>query len=176
MQRAVLHQPGSLCLCIHLQAFCQYTRVMLACNPWERPRKHNYFYQIEKAWTHLFQSSFLIHTRRNNLSHILKLKSNKVTSLAPCSSGLVQDIPYLNYQRLTGSYLTTQTPSSLTDKDVKSEGMEKKEKNLLLPILVAALIFVLLIIVLLFMRKLKKAHGVWKRGGWWLCSTTADTA
>ncbi|KQK83258.1 cytotoxic and regulatory T-cell molecule [Amazona aestiva] len=50
-----------------------------------------------------------------------------------------------------------------SDKDVKSEGMEKKEKNLLLPILVAALIFVLLIIVLLFMRKLKKAHGVWKR-------------
>ncbi|XP_062464801.1 cytotoxic and regulatory T-cell molecule isoform X2 [Pezoporus occidentalis] len=50
-----------------------------------------------------------------------------------------------------------------SDKDVKSEGMEKKEKNLLLPILVAALIFVLLIIVLLFARKLKKAHGVWKR-------------
>ncbi|XP_065553139.1 cytotoxic and regulatory T-cell molecule isoform X2 [Lathamus discolor] len=50
-----------------------------------------------------------------------------------------------------------------SDKDVKSEGMEKKETNLLLPILVAALIFVLLIIVLLFVRKLKKAHGVWKR-------------
>ncbi|KAM9519569.1 cytotoxic and regulatory T-cell molecule isoform 2-T2 [Guaruba guarouba] len=53
--------------------------------------------------------------------------------------------------------------TTTSDKDVKSEGMEKKEKNLLLPILVAALIFVLLIIVLLFMRKLKKAHGVWKR-------------
>ncbi|XP_061224177.1 cytotoxic and regulatory T-cell molecule [Neopsephotus bourkii] len=50
-----------------------------------------------------------------------------------------------------------------SDKDVKSESMEKKEKNLLLPILVAVLIFVLLIIVLLFVRKLKKAHGVWKR-------------
>ncbi|XP_010019565.1 PREDICTED: cytotoxic and regulatory T-cell molecule [Nestor notabilis] len=49
------------------------------------------------------------------------------------------------------------------DKDVKFEGMGKKEKNLLLPILVAALIFVLLLIVLLFMRKLKKAHGEWKR-------------
>ncbi|XP_054251544.1 cytotoxic and regulatory T-cell molecule [Indicator indicator] len=46
--------------------------------------------------------------------------------------------------------------------DLKSEGIKKK-KNLLLPILVAALIFALLIIVLLFMRKLKKAHGVWKR-------------
>uniref|UniRef100_A0A8B9J0W8 Cytotoxic and regulatory T cell molecule n=1 Tax=Amazona collaria TaxID=241587 RepID=A0A8B9J0W8_9PSIT len=83
------------------------------------------------------------------------------SALTPCSSG--QAISYLNYQKLTGSCLTTQILSCLTDKDVKSEGMEKKEKNLLLPILVAALIFVLLIIVLLFMRKLKKAHGVWKR-------------
>ncbi|NWX13242.1 CRTAM protein, partial [Aegotheles bennettii] len=47
--------------------------------------------------------------------------------------------------------------------DLKSGGIKKKENNLLLPILVAGLIFVLLIIVLLFMRKLKKAHGVWKR-------------
>ncbi|XP_050178802.1 LOW QUALITY PROTEIN: cytotoxic and regulatory T-cell molecule [Myiozetetes cayanensis] len=47
--------------------------------------------------------------------------------------------------------------------DPKSKGVIKKEKNLLLPVLVAALIFVLLIIVLLFMMKLKKAHGVWKR-------------
>ncbi|XP_039940850.1 cytotoxic and regulatory T-cell molecule [Hirundo rustica] len=45
----------------------------------------------------------------------------------------------------------------------ESKGFVKKEKNLLLPILVAALIFVLLVIVLLFMVKLKKAHGVWKR-------------
>uniref|UniRef100_A0A8C8AHT0 Cytotoxic and regulatory T cell molecule n=1 Tax=Otus sunia TaxID=257818 RepID=A0A8C8AHT0_9STRI len=49
------------------------------------------------------------------------------------------------------------------EQDRKSEGIRKKENNLLLPILVAALIFMLLIIVLLFMRKLKKAHGVWKR-------------
>ncbi|XP_009467807.1 PREDICTED: cytotoxic and regulatory T-cell molecule [Nipponia nippon] len=49
------------------------------------------------------------------------------------------------------------------EQDLKSEGIKKKEINLLLPILVAALIFVLLIIVLLFMRKLRKAHGVWKR-------------
>ncbi|XP_026719380.1 cytotoxic and regulatory T-cell molecule [Athene cunicularia] len=49
------------------------------------------------------------------------------------------------------------------EQDQKSEGIRKKENNLLLPILVAALIFMLLIIVLLFMRKLKKAHGAWKR-------------
>ncbi|XP_009889077.1 PREDICTED: cytotoxic and regulatory T-cell molecule [Charadrius vociferus] len=49
------------------------------------------------------------------------------------------------------------------EQDLKSEGIKKKDNNLLLPILVAALIFVLLIIVLLFMRKLKKAHGAWKR-------------
>ncbi|XP_028940504.1 cytotoxic and regulatory T-cell molecule [Antrostomus carolinensis] len=49
------------------------------------------------------------------------------------------------------------------EQDVKSEGIKKKVNNLLLPVLVAGLIFVLLIIVLLFMRKLKKAHGVWKR-------------
>ncbi|KAM6043151.1 cytotoxic and regulatory T-cell molecule [Chlamydotis macqueenii] len=48
------------------------------------------------------------------------------------------------------------------EQDLKSERI-KKENNLLLPILVAALIFALLIIVVLFMRKLKKAHGVWKR-------------
>ncbi|XP_069732623.1 cytotoxic and regulatory T-cell molecule isoform X2 [Phaenicophaeus curvirostris] len=47
--------------------------------------------------------------------------------------------------------------------DLKSKGIKEKETKLLLPMLVAALIFVLLIIVLLFMRKLKKAHGVWKR-------------
>uniref|UniRef100_U3JTI9 Cytotoxic and regulatory T cell molecule n=1 Tax=Ficedula albicollis TaxID=59894 RepID=U3JTI9_FICAL len=49
------------------------------------------------------------------------------------------------------------------ERDPEFKGIVKKEKNLLLPILVAALIFVLLIIVLLFMVKLKKAHGVWKR-------------
>ncbi|NXX22285.1 CRTAM protein, partial [Podargus strigoides] len=53
--------------------------------------------------------------------------------------------------------------ASVTEQDLKSEGTKKKENNLLLPILVAALIFVLLVIVLLFMRKLKKAHGVWKK-------------
>ncbi|NXY08635.1 CRTAM protein, partial [Pteruthius melanotis] len=65
-----------------------------------------------------------------------------------------------NPARPTG-HLTTQT--SVTEQNPKSKGIVKKEKNLLLPILVAALIFVLLIIVLLFMVKLKKAHGVWKR-------------
>ncbi|NWY60605.1 CRTAM protein, partial [Chionis minor] len=62
-----------------------------------------------------------------------------------------------------GIYLTTHLPASFTEQDLKSEGIKKKENNLLLPILVAALIFVLLIIVLLFIRKLKKAHGAWKR-------------
>ncbi|KAL2295819.1 hypothetical protein Nmel_017343, partial [Mimus melanotis] len=62
----------------------------------------------------------------------------------------------------------TAAQPNLTDvtsnkQDPESKGFVKKEKNLLLPILVAALIFVLLIIVLLFMMKLKKAHGVWKR-------------
>ncbi|NXA51051.1 CRTAM protein, partial [Nothocercus julius] len=52
--------------------------------------------------------------------------------------------------------------ASFTEQDLKNEGI-KKEKNLLLPVLVAALIFVLLVIVSLFMRKLKKAHGLWKR-------------
>ncbi|NXX42249.1 CRTAM protein, partial [Tricholaema leucomelas] len=61
-----------------------------------------------------------------------------------------------------GNLLTQHTSASFTEEDLKSEGI-KKEKNLLLPILVATLIFALLIIVLLFMRKVKKAHGVWKR-------------
>ncbi|NXA67700.1 CRTAM protein, partial [Mohoua ochrocephala] len=63
-------------------------------------------------------------------------------------------------ERPTG-HLTTQT--SVTEQNPESEGVRNKERNLLLPVLVAALIFVLLIIVLLFVVKLKKAHGVWKR-------------
>ncbi|NXV72067.1 CRTAM protein, partial [Atlantisia rogersi] len=59
----------------------------------------------------------------------------------------------------------TQTAQSMecTRANLKPDSIKKKANNLLLPILVAALIFVLLVIVLLFMRKLKKAHGVWKR-------------
>lgn len=64
------------------------------------------------------------------------------------------------------------TPISVPEQDPESKGIVKKEKNLLLPILVAALIFVLLIIVLLFMVKLKKAHGVWKRGEAWNCGSS----
>ncbi|NXW62508.1 CRTAM protein, partial [Eurystomus gularis] len=60
------------------------------------------------------------------------------------------------------SKTSNQMSHLLVKQDLKSEVI-KKENNLLLPILVAALIFVLLVIVLLFMRKLKKAHGVWKR-------------
>ncbi|NXI45086.1 CRTAM protein, partial [Galbula dea] len=61
------------------------------------------------------------------------------------------------------SKTSNQMSHLLVKQDQKSEGIKKKGNNLLLPILVAALIFVLLMIVLLFMRKLKKAHGVWKR-------------
>ncbi|NWW28797.1 CRTAM protein, partial [Falcunculus frontatus] len=68
--------------------------------------------------------------------------------------------PSASPERPTG-HLTAQT--SVTEQNPESKGIVKKEKNLLLPILVAALIFVLLIIVLLFMVKLKKAHRVWKR-------------
>uniref|UniRef100_A0A7M4E3G4 Cytotoxic and regulatory T cell molecule n=1 Tax=Crocodylus porosus TaxID=8502 RepID=A0A7M4E3G4_CROPO len=46
---------------------------------------------------------------------------------------------------------------------IKSKDIGNRNKKLLLPILVSFLILGLLIIVLLFMRKLKKAHGVWKR-------------
>ncbi|NXQ68770.1 CRTAM protein, partial [Quiscalus mexicanus] len=55
------------------------------------------------------------------------------------------------------------TGVALNEQNPESKGVLRKEKNLLLPILVAALILVLLVIVLLFMVKLKKAHGVWKR-------------
>ncbi|XP_009993328.1 PREDICTED: cytotoxic and regulatory T-cell molecule [Chaetura pelagica] len=57
----------------------------------------------------------------------------------------------------------TVIPAITCEKDLNSESFQKKENHLLLPILVTALIFVMLIIVLLFMRKLKKAHGVWKK-------------
>ncbi|NWV69217.1 CRTAM protein, partial [Malurus elegans] len=57
---------------------------------------------------------------------------------------------------------TSLTPS-VPEQNPQFKGALKKEKNLLLPVLVAALILVLLIIVLLFVVKLKKAHGVWKR-------------
>ncbi|XP_059344446.1 cytotoxic and regulatory T-cell molecule [Ammospiza nelsoni] len=50
-----------------------------------------------------------------------------------------------------------------TEQNPESKGLLRKEKNLLLPMLVAALVLVLLIIVLLFMVKLKKAHGAWRR-------------
>ncbi|NWU03686.1 CRTAM protein, partial [Urocynchramus pylzowi] len=58
---------------------------------------------------------------------------------------------------------TSQMSHLTVKQNPKSKGVLKKEKSLLLPILVAALILVLLIIVLLFMVKLKKAHGVWRR-------------
>ncbi|NWS21083.1 CRTAM protein, partial [Pachyramphus minor] len=78
---------------------------------------------------------------------------------APESPAGTSSIPTPTHQNLPPDL----TSECKFEQDPKSKGIIKKEKNLLLPILVAALIFVLLIIVLLFMMKLKKAHGVWKR-------------
>ncbi|XP_059723202.1 cytotoxic and regulatory T-cell molecule isoform X2 [Haemorhous mexicanus] len=55
------------------------------------------------------------------------------------------------------------TDVTLHEQNPESKGLLRRERNLLLPMLVAALVLVLLIIVLLFMVKLRKAHGVWKR-------------
>ncbi|NWY90997.1 CRTAM protein, partial [Loxia curvirostra] len=54
------------------------------------------------------------------------------------------------------------TPNDL-EQNPESKGLLRRERNLLLPVLVAALVLVLLLIVLLFVLKLRKAHGVWKR-------------
>ncbi|RMB92032.1 hypothetical protein DUI87_31561 [Hirundo rustica rustica] len=81
------------------------------------------------------------------------------TGTAPSANGTEEEPPGTEVspprENTTGISTLGQSP--------ESKGFVKKEKNLLLPILVAALIFVLLVIVLLFMVKLKKAHGVWKR-------------
>ncbi|XP_067418819.1 cytotoxic and regulatory T-cell molecule [Emydura macquarii macquarii] len=58
---------------------------------------------------------------------------------------------------------TTLNSNATIKTDLNSEGIRQRKTSVLLPVLVAVLIFVMLIIVLLFMRKLKKAHGVWKR-------------
>ncbi|NXY61674.1 CRTAM protein, partial [Callaeas wilsoni] len=83
-----------------------------------------------------------------------------VSSLLENAAGTSPSASPEDPDRLT-EHLTAQT--SVTEQDPESKGIIRKEKNVLLPVLVAALIFVLLIIVLLFMVKLKKAHGVWKR-------------
>ncbi|XP_019364008.1 PREDICTED: cytotoxic and regulatory T-cell molecule [Gavialis gangeticus] len=72
------------------------------------------------------------------------------------------DTPTVNPEEVTQNYSTTAFISLLEIK-IKSEEIGNRNKKLLLPILVSLLILGLLIIVLLFMRKLKKAHGVWKR-------------
>ncbi|NXV32567.1 CRTAM protein, partial [Rissa tridactyla] len=89
-------------------------------------------------------------------------------SKQPTVSSAVPEDPVVTSSASTANQQNLQPDVTSTCKfgfkqDLKSEGIKKRESNLLLPILVAALIFVLLIIVLLFMRKLKKAHGVWKR-------------
>ncbi|XP_063034375.1 cytotoxic and regulatory T-cell molecule [Melospiza melodia melodia] len=72
---------------------------------------------------------------------------------APSASPGIPAVPA--QPNLTGVTLREQNP--------ESKGLLRKEKDLLLPMLVAALVLVLLVIVLLFMVKLKKAHGAWKR-------------
>ncbi|NXQ13628.1 CRTAM protein, partial [Peucedramus taeniatus] len=62
-----------------------------------------------------------------------------------------------------GPSQTSQMSHGTVKRDPQAKGLLRKEKNLLLPMLVAALVLVLLIIVLLFLVKLKKAHGVWRR-------------
>ncbi|NXS93678.1 CRTAM protein, partial [Jacana jacana] len=81
----------------------------------------------------------------------------------PTIPSAVPEDPVVTSTVSTPNQQILQPNVTFTWQDLKSEGIRKKEKYLLLPILVAALIFMLLIIVLLFMRKLKKAHGVWKR-------------
>ncbi|KAM7138150.1 cytotoxic and regulatory T-cell molecule [Macrochelys suwanniensis] len=58
---------------------------------------------------------------------------------------------------------TTLNCNATIKTDLNSEGIIRRQTSVLLPVLVAVLIFVMLIIVLLFMKKLQKAHGVWKR-------------
>ncbi|XP_053819212.1 cytotoxic and regulatory T-cell molecule [Vidua chalybeata] len=55
------------------------------------------------------------------------------------------------------------TGVSSNERDAQSRGVGRKQRNLLLPVLVAALLLALLIIALLFALKLKKAHGQWRR-------------
>ncbi|NXA93675.1 CRTAM protein, partial [Melanocharis versteri] len=74
-----------------------------------------------------------------------------------------QENPEISTQHRHQPSQTSQMSHLRVKQNPDSKGIVRKEKNLLLPILVTALIFVLLIIVLLFMVKLKKAHAVWKR-------------
>ncbi|NXF63684.1 CRTAM protein, partial [Ciccaba nigrolineata] len=95
----------------------------------------------------------------------LESKQPAVLSAVPEDTVVTSSASTPTQQNLQPDVTSTckHAPVSFTEQDRKSEGIRKKENNLLLPILVAALIFMLLVIVLLFMRKLKKAHGVWKR-------------
>ncbi|KAM6998621.1 cytotoxic and regulatory T-cell molecule [Passerculus sandwichensis] len=79
------------------------------------------------------------------------------TATASCAIGH----PALGARRLVAPFTFQNLPSP--EQNPESKGLLRKEKDLLLPMLVAALVLVLLIIVLLFMVKLKKAHGAWKR-------------
>ncbi|KAI1230768.1 hypothetical protein IHE44_0008649 [Lamprotornis superbus] len=83
------------------------------------------------------------------------------TETAPSGNGTEGEPPRTEVPPPCENITGISTPT--LEQDPESKSFVKKERNLLLPMLVAALIFVLLIIVLLFMVKLKKAHGVWKR-------------
>ncbi|KAM8795524.1 cytotoxic and regulatory T-cell molecule [Eudromia elegans] len=77
------------------------------------------------------------------------------------SNGTVPEDLHRTEASPTSDNLTVMTTATFKQ-DPKKESI-RKEKQLLLPVLVAALLFVLLGIVSLFVRKLKKAHGAWKR-------------
>ncbi|XP_005058901.1 PREDICTED: cytotoxic and regulatory T-cell molecule, partial [Ficedula albicollis] len=100
-------------------------------------------------------------TAAEELGGSLSSGGSNGTETTPSGNGTEEEPPRTEvpppHENITG----ISTPT--LERDPEFKGIVKKEKNLLLPILVAALIFVLLIIVLLFMVKLKKAHGVWKR-------------
>ncbi|XP_050839416.1 cytotoxic and regulatory T-cell molecule [Serinus canaria] len=81
-------------------------------------------------------------------------------SACPGNPAAPSSAPALTDVTLHG-HLTAQ--SCVTEQNPESKGLLRRERNLLLPVLVAALVLVLLLIVLLFVVKLRKAHGVWKR-------------
>ncbi|NXH37665.1 CRTAM protein, partial [Dicaeum eximium] len=71
--------------------------------------------------------------------------------------------PSASSENPAGAHRRFPAQISVAGQDPESKGIRRKERNLLLPVLVAALIFLLLLVVLLFVVKLKKAHGVWRR-------------
>ncbi|KFV80839.1 Cytotoxic and regulatory T-cell molecule, partial [Struthio camelus australis] len=109
-------------------------------------------------------SSCIVHhklLREEKLTASFRFESFARPGTETAFNGTVTEEPYRTEASPSSENVTTVIATTAFKQDLKFEGIKKK--NLLLPILVAALIFVLLIIVLLFLRKLKKAHGLWKR-------------